>query len=244
MKPFLHLVVRAESEEADREYQAILRFGGLTSAQLQRIDLAKTPLPKVELSDYSGIILGGGAFNMSDPQDTKSPLQLRVEQDIAELLDDVVARDFPFLGLCFGIGTLGAHQGAIVDRQYGEEAGPVTARLTAAGRQEPIFAGMSAEFTALVGHKEAISKLPSHAVLLATSDPTPVQMFRVKNNIYATQFHPELDVPGIVARMQVYKDYGYFPADKLAAAIAHASSKPITETQLIIRNFIQRYTAK
>ena len=38
--------------------------------------------------------------------------------------------------------------------------------------------------------------LPPTAVLLATSPRCPVQMFRVKQNLYATQFHPELDVRG------------------------------------------------
>jgi len=241
MKPFLHLIVRSERQEADREHDAILRFGELAPQQLHRLDLAENPLPPINLSDYSGIILGGSAFNMSDPTAQKSALQNRVEADIAQLLDEVVALDYPFLGMCYGIGTIGAHQGAIVDKQYGEAAGPVTIALTPAGLADPITNGMSPEFTGLVGHKEAISKLPDHAKLLATSPQAPVQMFRIKNNIYATQFHPELDVPGIVARMKVYQDFGYFDKDKLAEAIAHASSQPITETQLIIRNFIRHH---
>ena len=52
--------------------------------------------------------------------------------------------------------------------------------------------------------------LPPDAVLLASSPTCPVQMFRVRENLYATQFHPELDLPGIITRIGVYRDYGYF----------------------------------
>ena len=43
-------------------------------------------------------------------------MQHRVEAELAGLLDDVVAADFPFLGACYGVGTLGVHQGGVVDR--------------------------------------------------------------------------------------------------------------------------------
>ncbi|MDC0414105.1 hypothetical protein OAM75_04000 [Gammaproteobacteria bacterium] len=54
-----------------------------------------------------------------------------------------------------------------------------------------------------------------------------MQMFRVKSNIYATQFHPEADAAGFTVRINIYKDYGYFPADsakKLIAAIEKEES--------------------
>ena len=56
--------------------------------------------------------------------------------------------------------------------------------------------GCRATFDAFVGHKEACRVLPADAVLLASSPTCPVQMFRVRENLYATQFHPELDVAG------------------------------------------------
>ncbi len=45
------------------------------------------------------------------------------------------------------------------------------------------------------------------------SPACPVQAFRVGRNVYATQFHPELDVAGICTRIEVYKDFGYFDPD-------------------------------
>ncbi len=47
-------------------------------------------------------------------------------------------------------------------------------------------------FEALAGHKEATERLPAEAVLLASSDGCPVQVYRVGRRVYATQFHPEV----------------------------------------------------
>jgi GMP synthase (glutamine-hydrolysing) len=241
VKPFLLLATRAEDAAADNEYQAFLAFTGLAPSQLRRVRLERGPLGEVDLADWSGIFLGGGPFNSSDPQQAKSPVQRRVEADLHDLLERVVTLDFPFLGACYGIGTLGSHQGAVVDRQYAEPVGAVTITLTERGRQDGLFGALPHSFDAFVGHKEAVSQLPEHAVLLAGSATCPVQAFRVGENVYATQFHPELDVPGICTRIEVYRHAGYFEphqADELKAA-AHRSD--VVHPPTVLRGFVQRY---
>lgn len=241
MKPFLLLASRAEDDAAAEEYEAFLRFGNLEPDQLQRIRLEAAPLRRLDLDDYSGIIVSGSPFNASDPDSSKSELQLRVESELGALLDDVVERDFPFLGACYGVGTLGRHQGGVVDRQYGEAIGAVDIKLTADGRQDPLLEGVPDSFSAFVGHREAISVLPPNAVNLAGSSSCPVQMFRIKENLYATQFHPELDVPGLLTRITVYRHAGYFPpeeADAVRASVRHAD---VSVPPLILANFVRRY---
>ena len=49
------------------------------------------PLGEIDLDDWSGIFVGGGPFNASDPLEKKSPVQQRVEAEISALLDEVVA---------------------------------------------------------------------------------------------------------------------------------------------------------
>ncbi|WP_197512259.1 hypothetical protein [Tessaracoccus coleopterorum] len=39
------------------------------------------------------------------------------------MIDDVIERDFPFLGLCYGVGVLTSTLGGVVDRTYGEAPG-------------------------------------------------------------------------------------------------------------------------
>lgn len=241
MKPFVLIATRAEDRAADDEYDQILRYGNLEEKHLHRVRLEQQPLPYLNLDDYSGIIVGGSPFTGSVPHADKSQTQLRVESEIHDLLDDVVARDFPFLGACYGVGTLGRHQGATIDSTYGEPVGGITVRVTEEGRADPLLAGIPDTFSAFVGHKEAVRSLPAHALLLATSKACPVQMFRIKNNLYGTQFHPELDADGIATRIRIYKNEGYFEPDEAESIIAETARRDVSDAHRIIVNFTRRY---
>ncbi|MEZ2390456.1 glutamine amidotransferase [bacterium RCC_150] len=243
MKPFLLLASRADDIAADDEYLAYLRYCALEPAQLSRIRMEQGPLPDIDLSLYSGVIVGGSPFTSSDPMDSKSKTQLRVEHELSVLLDDIVDADFPFLGACYGVGTLGLHQGGTVDRTYGEPIGAVEIKLTAEGRQDPLLRDVPEQFTAFVGHKEACTVLPPNAVVLAGSATCPVQMFRIKENLYATQFHPELDADGLVTRIDIYRHSGYFPPEQAEQLMAAARESVVVEPMNILRNFAARYAA-
>lgn len=241
VKPFLLLTSRGEEEAAANEYLAFQKLTGLPADELHRVRMEAAPLPTIRLDDYAGIIVGGGPYNSSDPEASKSVAQRRVEAEIRPLLDEIVGRDFPFLGACYGIGTLGVHQGGIIDRTYAEPIGTVPVSLTRAGLADPLLAGMPVEFDAFVGHKEACRVLPPAAVLLAGSPACPVQMFRIKTNLYATQFHPELDREGITIRARVYRDAGYFPPAELDLLIGRLNTAVVTEPPRILANFVARY---
>jgi GMP synthase (glutamine-hydrolysing) len=241
VKPFLLLAIRAEDAAADNEYDSFLSLSGLEEGELRRVRLEQRALGDVDLGDWSGILLGGGPFNYSDPEDLKTPVQRRAEADLQGLLDKVVSADFPFLGACFGIGALGRHQGAVLDRRFSEPVGPVEITLTPEGRLDPLLSPLPAAFEAFTGHKEAISRLPGHAILLASSAGCPVQAFRVGANVYATQFHPELDVAGLFTRIDVYKHAGYFEPDQADEIKAQAARSHVTWPPAILRGFVERY---
>ena len=243
MKPFLLLAVRADDAAADNEYESFMACAGLRERDLRRYRLEQQPLGDVDLQDWSGIFLGGGPFTASDPEESKSPVQRRVEADLRGVLEKVISADFPFLGACYGIGTLGSHQGAVVDRRYAEPIGAVPVTLTGDGRQDPLLAGLPATFDAFVGHKEAISRLPRHAVLLATSPACPVQAFRIGSAVYATQFHPELDAASLCTRIDVYKHAGYFEPAQAGELKAQAHRSNVTHPPAILRRFAQRYAS-
>ncbi|SDQ04492.1 glutamine amidotransferase [Quadrisphaera sp. DSM 44207] len=241
MRPFLLLASRAEDVAADEEHAAILRATGLAEHELRRIRMEAAPLPDLDLDDYAGVIVGGGPFNSSDPPETKSAVQRRVEAELSRVLDEVVARDLPFLGACYGIGTLGVHQGGVIDTTYAEPISCTAIRLTPEGRADPLLDGVPEVFDAFVGHKEACRVLPRSAVLLATSPACPVQMFRVGRNVYATQFHPELDVPGILTRVRVYQHAGYFPPSQVEELVGRLTPAVVTEPGRVLANFVARY---
>ena len=123
MTPFILLATRDDNGPADAEYEAFLTRTGLDERELRRVRLESTPMPEFDLDAFSGIIVGGSPFNTTTPEERKSATQRRVEAEFNTLLDRVVAADFPFLGACYGIGTLARHQGAVIDDTYAEEVG-------------------------------------------------------------------------------------------------------------------------
>ncbi|MEN3318336.1 MAG: hypothetical protein V7643_1737 [Mycobacterium sp.] len=239
--PFLLLSIRAEDAAADDEYAAMMRFAGLDTRGLQRIRLTHRSLGQIDLADWSGIILGGGPYNVSDAADSKTQTQRRVESELLPLIGRIVDHDFPFLGCCYGVGTLGAVVGATVDRIYTEPVGALTVNLTEDGRRDPLFAGLPHVFDAYGGHKEGASALPSELVCLAYSADCPIQAFRVGDNVYATQFHPELDADGICTRIDVYKNYGYFAPETAESLKTAALQRSIEHPPTILRRFRERY---
>lgn len=241
MKPFLLITTRGEDVEAADEHAAYCRLTGLLPEELEWRRIDRGPLGAIDFARYSGIILAGSPFTVSEPAERKSATELRVESELARLLDEVVRHDFPFLGVCYGIGTIGAHQGARVDRTYGETSQAVRIRLAPAGIEDPLFAQLPAEFDAFVGHKEAIAEVPSSIVVLASSPSCPVQAFRVGRNVYATQFHPELDTASFSSRVRAYADHGYFDPAEVDAIIERVERADVRASHMVLGRFIEEY---
>lgn len=239
--PFLLLSIRGEDEAAEDEYRAVMRFAGLDTTGVHRIRLTDELLGPVDLADWSGIILGGGPYNVSDAPESKSATQQRVESELFALIGRIVDEDYPFLGCCYGVGTVGTVIGAVIDRSYPEPVGGMTITITDEGRDDPLFAEVPDVFDAYGGHKEAAMELPTNAVCLATSPQCPVQAFRVGENVYATQFHPELDLDGIDVRVNVYKNHGYFAPESAEQMKTEARQWNVRYPHTILRRFVERY---
>ncbi len=241
MRPFLFLGTRAEDNVAQQEYDAVLAGCGLRPDELVRVRLEQGPLGEIDLDGFSGVILGGGPFNVSDPEEAKSPAQRGAESDLRRLAGQVVAADFPFLGACYGIGVLGGLAGGVVDRTFGEPIGALPVRLSDAGREDALFGAMPGEFLAYLGHKEAVTRLPEGAVLLASTDTCPVHAFRLGSHVYATQFHPELDPIALCDRVDAYASHGYYAPHERESLKAAAREALVTEPVRLLARFVELY---
>jgi GMP synthase (glutamine-hydrolysing) len=113
--------------------------------------------------------------------------------------------------------------------------------LTDEGRDEPLTSVLPAAFEAFVGHKEAVRELPAHATLLASSPACPVQAFRIGQHVYATQFHPELDVHGLCLRIETYRYAGYFEPDEMEALQAMARRAHVHDPPKLLQRFVELY---
>lgn len=244
MKPFLLLATRDDDEAADDEYQGFLQSGALEPSDLVRVRLEAGPMPPIDLDDYSGIIVGGSPYNASDPPVMKTEVQTRVERELGALIDEVVDRDYPFFGACYGIGLLTSHLGGVVDDSFPETAGPTRVSLTSDGETDQLFGRLERQFDAFVGHKEACALLPQGAVLLASGGECPVQAFRIGANVYATQFHPELSRESILTRIRIYHDNGYFEPTAYGDVVDAINASNVTEPAALVRAFVERFASE
>lgn len=241
-KPFLIFQLRPEDDTADNEFAAILKYGGLEEKDVCRMRIEKSGIPDdLSLNDYCAVIVGGSPFDISTPTAEKSAIQIKIERDFNRLFDDIVVNDFPFLGACSGNGLLGTYLNTSISSKYSEAVGCVTLDLTEAGKKDPLLSGYPDKITVLLGHKEACDNLPDGATLLMTGAVCPVQMFRIGENVYATQFHPEGDSEGFSLRIRAYKHHGYFQPHEAENLIAAVSGKATPYAQKILQRFVSRY---
>lgn len=240
-KPCLVLQLRPERAAADDEYRAMLRAADLEVGDTVRV-LMDQDLPDIELDDFSAVIVGGGPSNVSSPDAEKYDYQRKFEPRLKKLMTEIVGRDFPYLGACYGLGILADVLGGRVSEQrYGEAVGAQTIEVTEQGRVDPLLQGVTESFRAFVGHKEACQDVPPGAVLLAGSADCPVQMIRVGQHVYATQFHPELDGDGLALRIEIYRHAGYFEPQEAEDLIALGHQESVTVPGEILRRFIARF---
>ena len=241
-KPILILQLRPEDITADSEYACFLKYGQLKAEDTRRLRIENSGIPDdTNLDDYSAIIVGGSPFDISTPENKKSGIQIKIEADFNRLLEQVITQDFPFLGACSGNGLLGSYLGTPITTKYGEAVGCVTLDITEAGSKDKLLEGFPEQIDVLLGHKEACDATPEGATLLMTGSNCPVQMFRVGENVYATQFHPESDSEEFILRINTYANHGYFEPHKAEELKKEVSRKTTPYAQKILKRFVGCY---
>ena len=141
-----------------------------------------------------------------------------------------------FTAPCRGTG---AGDGRCGSAHSGQEHVVDEADGTDAGRDDPLFGTLPGEFTAYLGHKEAVARLPDGAVLLASTDTCPVHAFRIGRNVYATQFHPELDAVALCDRVDAYSAHGYYEPHEQESLKAAAHEAMVTEPVRLLGRFVE-----
>jgi len=161
--------------------------------------------PEDLLEDIGVIILAGsGQYNLSKNQE---PIRKALTK-INKLLQHLIDNDFPTLGICFGHQIIAQHLGGKVEPAPNmAETGVFEIFLTSAGKRDKFLGKFGDGFPAQLGHKESVTILPKNATLLASSTRCPVQAFRINQNIYCVQFHPEMGVQDALNRLSLYPEY-------------------------------------
>ena len=166
--------------------EALTRRGA--TLDIVRLDTGDTaPDP----SDYDLLLILGGEMNVY--QEAKYPWLVEENRAIQKAL----AENKPVLGVCLGGQLLAKALGAPVHLNAAPEVGLKPVALTEAGKNDPLFAGLSNGLEAVEWHADTFA-IPSGAVALARSAGCANQAFRFGDRAYGLQFHPEV-TPAMLA---------------------------------------------
>lgn len=199
---------------AAAEYRDICEATGLSQEQTAHLVIDSTDVVLPDLSNFDGVIVGGSSLNITNQNWNSWQLHIHRQLEI------LTASEIPVFLICFGASWLAHHVGGIVGHTHAETSGQTVVRLTSDASEDVLARHLPQEFTSLTGHTEAVEDLAasdsSEVTILADGPTCPVQLIRVGNSTWASQFHAEMDAVAMKKRMDFFYDYGYFsPEDYL-----------------------------
>ena len=138
---------------------------------------------------HCDIVLFGGSGDYYVSQQNQPQFAYYVE-----LLNNLIARSHPMLGVCYGYQSLAkALGGTVVHRPDQAEIGTGSVTLTPEGCSDPLLGQLPDTFHVQQGHQDHVLSHPGTGPNLAESQLCPNQAFRIQDKpIWGVQFHPEL----------------------------------------------------
>jgi GMP synthase (glutamine-hydrolysing) len=171
--------------------------------------------PETVLEGFDGVILGGSGDLDFDGGREESDEVRKISYEILGRLRPLFAyifeHDIPTLGICYGHQILGAFAGAQVRSDVTQKkTRSHEVHILVDKNDYFLFSDLPSSFYAHYGHKDVLDRIPEGATLLMNGgDQCRVSALRYKNNIYTTQFHPELTYSDMVERIK--NSPGYLP---------------------------------
>lgn len=177
------LIVQPDYRAAPGELLAALEAEGVAYRVL--LEEENAALPK-EAEAYEALIVLGGIMGADD--DEAFPYLTNIKQTIRRFSE----QNKPVLGICLGAQLIASAFDRKIQVMDDPEFGITKIVKTEAGKADPVFSVLPDAFTFMEWHNDRFD-LPEGAVLLASTAYCPNQAFRMNGNIYALQFHPEVN---------------------------------------------------
>ena len=138
------------------------------------------PLAQIEVIAPKGIVLSGGPASVYEADSPK------IDTKLFEL-------GIPILGICYGMQLMaalltGGKVQPATEREYGH------APLRVLDASEPLFDGLSSQFSAWMSHGDRIDTPPIGFQTIAQTENAPIAaMVDSDRAFYGLQFHPEVE---------------------------------------------------
>jgi GMP synthase (glutamine-hydrolysing) len=158
---------------------------GLDASQVQVFDPRNgAELPSYE--QFAGVLVTGSHTMVTEYLDWS--------EHLAEWVRKAGEAGIPTLGVCYGHQLLAhAFGGQVGNNPRGTQTGTTTIQVLPEGLDDSLLGGLGSTFDAQVAHTQSVLTLPEGAKRLAFDDWDANQAFRIRQNAWGVQFHPEMD---------------------------------------------------
>ncbi len=181
------LVVQHVPYEILGTLDPLLRRAGF---RIRYVNFSRHPHAEPKLEGYDGMIVLGGPMNLHQMDELP-----HLSREIA-LVEEAIERNLPTLGICLGAQLIAKALGASVHENPETEIGWYPLSLTEAGAADRLLGKLDTTEQIFQWHSDTFD-IPAGAEHLATSPTCTNQAFRYGKNVYAFQFHLEVDAPMI-----------------------------------------------
>ncbi len=164
--------------------------------RIRYVNFRRHPDAQPSLDGYHGLVVLGGPMNVD--QTSEYPYLLTEVRLIQQAID----HQMPVLGICLGAQLIAKALGANVRRNGEKEIGWYPVSLTEEGRHDPVLRHFEDKEHIFQWHGDNF-EIPANAVRIVYSPLCENQAFRYGENVYAFQFHLEVDEPMIERWLRV-----------------------------------------
>ena len=231
----LLMQIREDAQVAAEELDSFARHAELSHAQIDVLDVFKTPEFNSEIMQgYDALWVGGASdANVLKPQ------KYSFIASAKQLLLFCCEQDIPVFASCFGFQlAVLALGGEIIDSSDEFEMGCIPIRLSLAAKNDPLLHDTPNNFLAVSVHKQKAIELPDACELLAFTEQC-LHIIKVENKrFWAFQFHPEVDREILIERLTIYKEQYTDSTEHLDSILADAKETP--ESNILMKKFVDR----
>lgn len=228
--------IRSLPRAKRHEAWCIRNCTGLTQEQLFSWNVVEQPALQWEQLRRADAIIIGGSGDHSVTEDYPFMPWL------ADAVRNAVEARKPVFGICWGHHLLArALGGRVATDPASEEVGTFSVDLTAAGRDDPLFAGVPNSFPANLVHHDCVAEPPPGCVELAASSTCRFQAIRIAGRpVYGTQFHGEMTREQLRKRLLMYQGE-YLETEQEAEQVVD-SLRRTDEARGLLKRFLELYT--